>query len=76
MHSKGLGAEGEGVDPGEEGVEEGCAQDANDEVDREELVPWQRVGSQWRHAAATRNGRRRGGKGGDGSRGRTGWGGI
>jgi hypothetical protein len=30
-------------------VEEGRAQDADNEVDRQELVPGQRVGSQRRH---------------------------
>jgi hypothetical protein len=56
MHSIGLGAEGEGADPCEEGVEEGCAEDADDEVDRQELVPWQRVRRQRRHTSMEQGG--------------------
>lgn len=43
MPVEGLGAEGEGVEPAEEGVEEGRVGDGEEEVDGEELVPGEGV---------------------------------
>ena len=40
---EGLRAEGEGVEPAEEGVEDGCSGDGEEEIDGEELVPGERV---------------------------------